>query len=681
MGNSSTDDYATTGDGSCGDTPPLNSSIYSEGEKVLAYHGKRIYDAKVQKLELRNNKWIYFVHYLGWNKVWDEWVGVDRLLKQNEENIIRQQTLAKQPCVDDNTKSGQLTQMNPKSSAVGKERKRKNDSGTEDTVSLETIVKNQVPSIVRRQVIDNPDFVSQQDKGLLGMDAGSSSQINEKSKRASRRVWTNEEEDALLGILEDLVANGHRVNRAFIPGTMTIIENALRNLCPGSALKANPHIESKIKKLKKQFRLVYDMVNNTGFGWNKVKKCVRVDSEETWKAYLQHHKEAYGWKGKHFPIYDRLVKIFIVDYVNEKTSQTPAEIIEEVNCGEDNSLGMEEDTRPRSPDQISTTKQTDQSHSSKGKRRRQDDTADSSQIVEKKKKGSRRVWTKEEEEALLSILEDLVAKGHRENRTFKAGTLTLIEKGLCSLCPASGLKASPHVESKMKILKKQHCIIDDMLNQNGFGWNDLKKCVEVDSEETWKAYVQHHREADGWRGKYFPLYDRLVNIFGEGRANVKPSQALVERVEEINCVGGMNRDEEINCEEESTDSGSEEDTLSRSVDQISTNRQTDQSDSLLQRNRCEHNGVAVALENVPASVVETIKTSNEPMRVSVESKGNKIDELHCEIKRLGLSVPGRVKALRLLVTNSSNADIFLTLDDEEKAEFVKQLLDESSNKK
>lgn len=143
----------------------------------------------------------------------------------------------------------------------------------------------------------------------------------------------------------------------------------------------------------------------------------------------------------------------------------------------------------------------------------------------------------------------------------------------------------------------------------------------------------------------------------------------------------MNRNEEMNCEEESTDSGSEEDTFSRSVDQISTNRQTDQSDSLLQRNRCEHNGLAVALEKVPASVVETIKTSNEPMRVSVESKGNKIDELHCEIKRLGLSVPGRVKALRLLVANSSNADIFLTLDDEEKAEFVKQLLDESSNKK
>ncbi|CAB4284183.1 unnamed protein product [Prunus armeniaca] len=35
MGNSSTDDSATTGD-----APPLNSSVYSEGEMILAYDAK-----------------------------------------------------------------------------------------------------------------------------------------------------------------------------------------------------------------------------------------------------------------------------------------------------------------------------------------------------------------------------------------------------------------------------------------------------------------------------------------------------------------------------------------------------------------------------------------------------------------------------------------------------------------
>ena len=46
MGNSSKDDSTTDGDTSGGDSPPSNSSLYSEGEKVLAYHGPRIYEAK-----------------------------------------------------------------------------------------------------------------------------------------------------------------------------------------------------------------------------------------------------------------------------------------------------------------------------------------------------------------------------------------------------------------------------------------------------------------------------------------------------------------------------------------------------------------------------------------------------------------------------------------------------------
>ena len=175
-----------------------------------------------------------------------------------------------------------------------------------------------------------------------------------------------------------------------------------------------------------------------------------------------------------------------------KTTVTPAEIVEEMNCVEVNTtdFGIEEGTCPKSVDQISTTKQTDQSHSSQRKRVREDDTGGSSHIDETSKKRHRRRWTEEEEDALLGILEELIAKGHRyENGTFKPGTLTLIEDALCKLCPTSGLKASPHVESKIKKLKKECSIVCDMLNTDGFSWNNVMKCVEVDSE-TWKTYVQ-----------------------------------------------------------------------------------------------------------------------------------------------------------------------------------------------
>uniref|UniRef100_A0A453ACP6 Tudor-knot domain-containing protein n=1 Tax=Aegilops tauschii subsp. strangulata TaxID=200361 RepID=A0A453ACP6_AEGTS len=37
---------------------------FTEGEKVLAYHGPLLYEAKVQKTENREDEWRYFVHYL-----------------------------------------------------------------------------------------------------------------------------------------------------------------------------------------------------------------------------------------------------------------------------------------------------------------------------------------------------------------------------------------------------------------------------------------------------------------------------------------------------------------------------------------------------------------------------------------------------------------------------------------
>ncbi|EOX91557.1 MRG family protein isoform 2 [Theobroma cacao] len=191
MGSSSKEETATDADTSSGDTPPSNSNVFSEGERVLAYHGPRIYEAKVQKAELRKKEWKYFVHYLvsikGKQKSllwlghlansWDEWVGADRLMKHTEENVIKQQALDKKQGVDKSSKSGRSAQTKPKSSAdakadkedlkntVAKGKKRKSDSGVEkDNSSMEKLVKIQIPSTLKKQLVDDWEFVTQQDK-------------------------------------------------------------------------------------------------------------------------------------------------------------------------------------------------------------------------------------------------------------------------------------------------------------------------------------------------------------------------------------------------------------------------------------------------------------------------------------------------------------------------------------
>ncbi|XP_053681371.1 mortality factor 4-like protein 1 [Anopheles nili] len=65
---------------------------FTEGEKVLCFHGPLLYEAKLLRSAIMKEKQVkYLVHYAGWNKNWDEWVPESRVLKFNEANRQRQQ--------------------------------------------------------------------------------------------------------------------------------------------------------------------------------------------------------------------------------------------------------------------------------------------------------------------------------------------------------------------------------------------------------------------------------------------------------------------------------------------------------------------------------------------------------------------------------------------------------------
>ncbi|KAJ6510407.1 MRG-domain-containing protein, partial [Mycena sanguinolenta] len=84
----------------------MSEPVFAAGEAVLCYHGPLIYAAKVLKVhtpadgEEKNavtgkEGQHYFVHYKGWKTTWDEWVPVERLLKDNEVNRLKQKELQK----------------------------------------------------------------------------------------------------------------------------------------------------------------------------------------------------------------------------------------------------------------------------------------------------------------------------------------------------------------------------------------------------------------------------------------------------------------------------------------------------------------------------------------------------------------------------------------------------------
>ncbi|MFQ6619940.1 hypothetical protein Gotur_000392 [Gossypium turneri] len=78
-------------------------------------------------------------------------------------------------------------------------------------------------------------------------------------------------------------------------------------------LKAKPNLESRIRTLKRDWSIVYDMLsgkNNSGFGWDEHRQL--VDAEDAvWNSYIN-------------------VRI-ISNQAIEKDAQTAADIIEEID--------------------------------------------------------------------------------------------------------------------------------------------------------------------------------------------------------------------------------------------------------------------------------------------------------------------------------------------------------------
>ena len=100
------------------------------------------------------------------------------------------------------------------------------------------------------------------------------------SKKRDKRTWTAEEERLLIDILHNMNDSSWKVDTGHKSGYLTYIEKEMAKVLPHADLKADPHIRSKVKILKKQLPYVLEiMQNGSGFGWDDEKNMVTGDRE------------------------------------------------------------------------------------------------------------------------------------------------------------------------------------------------------------------------------------------------------------------------------------------------------------------------------------------------------------------------------------------------------------------
>ncbi|KAH7835851.1 hypothetical protein Vadar_030491 [Vaccinium darrowii] len=111
---------------------------------------------------------------------------------------------------------------------------------------------------------------------------------NEKEKQ-SRRLWSLKEEEVLLECMLDEFKDGvkWRADNGFKPGFFGAVEILFHKMMPGTTIRANPNIESKVKNWKEKYGLLADMQRLSGFSWNHDTNSVIVDSPDVWEDYVK----------------------------------------------------------------------------------------------------------------------------------------------------------------------------------------------------------------------------------------------------------------------------------------------------------------------------------------------------------------------------------------------------------
>ncbi|XP_068329697.1 uncharacterized protein [Pyrus communis] len=269
-----------------------------------------------------------------------------------------------------------------------------------------------------------------------------------------------------------------------------------------------------------------------------------------------------------------------------------------------------------------------------------------------------RNWIDHEEDVLLTILEEMVADGVRcETGNFKAGTFVTVASKMREQIP--GINIEPkHIQNKLKRLKEKYSSAYDMMNTSGFGWDDEKKCVVVDSDEILQEWVKKHPNASCKPNKPFPLYLRLCTVFGRDRATGSIAESAADAIENM----GLESEDCETSEIPPLSPTPSPSVATSSVSQLVRKRKRSRNDG-------DANIASVINEGWNKAVTE-MKKLGESFTFR-EAKAR----LPSELQAMSLPYDQVLRISMKLVKDTDLMGIWTTLDDSQKPDFIKVFME------
>ncbi|KAL2472390.1 hypothetical protein Adt_40532 [Abeliophyllum distichum] len=283
----------------------------------------------------------------------------------------------------------------------------------------------------------------------------------------SRTYWTPPMDRCFIDLMLEQVRRGNRIGQSFITQAWNDMVASFNENFRSQHDKEI--LKNRYKHFKKQYNDVKILLEHSGFSWDEGREIVTAE-DCVWDAYIKAHPDARSYRVKTVPCYHKLCVIY----------------------GQDKLEGVYSSLA----DSISPTTETP----GDGK---DEDPSASIDAIEG--------WTVSMERYLIDLVLEQVHQGNKVGNTFNEQawrhmTLLFIEK--------FGVQYNQHVlENHYLSLMTQYNEISNLLNQNGFAWDETLQMIVADND-VWELYKKEHPDSISHRDKILPHYNDLGIIFG-----------------------------------------------------------------------------------------------------------------------------------------------------------------------
>ncbi|KAK8635619.1 hypothetical protein V6N13_004348 [Hibiscus sabdariffa] len=305
-----------------------------------------------------------------------------------------------------------------------------------------------------------------------------------------RTIWTPEMDRYFIDLMLEQLNIGNRFDDHVFSRTAWMNMNSSFNEKFEFEYEIDV-LKNRHKTLRNVYKAVKNLLNQKGFNWDATRQMV-VAQSKTWDEYIKVNPDVRPYRMKTLPYYDDLCVIYGDNLAAKKEGSAARP-----ECGNEGTveavheMALVEDSVAVPLEVIDASESTPNATTNQPNGR------------------NRMYWQPPMDRFFIDLMLEQVRNGNQIDGVFcKQAWIQMI----ASFNAKFGSNYDMDIlKNRLKTLRRQYNVIKNILQLDGFAWDDERQMVTAD-DSVWQDYIKGHKDARQFMTRPVPYYKDLCSI-------------------------------------------------------------------------------------------------------------------------------------------------------------------------